>query len=148
MAFYQWHPARNFQTVQREMNRLFEDFFDSQSVENENVKSNWSPKVDIFDQGDDIVFIAELPGVSKENMKLSVNQGVLALSGEKPAPVLGDNECVHCAERFFGPFERKFTLPSNVDASKINADFQNGVLNIKLPKAEEAKPKEIQIQAE
>jgi len=148
MAIYHWKPLVDFYNIQREMNRMFDDYFHRSPEEESNITSKWTPNVDIVEEDQDIILIAELPGVTKDKIKLSVNNGVLTLSGEKPTPEVKDADCYHCSERFFGPFERKFSLPTTVNESKIKADFKDGVLRITLPKAEEAKPKEIQIAAE
>jgi HSP20 family protein len=148
MAIYRWRPGFDFYQMQREMNRLFDEFYHQAKGEEENVSSAWSPNVDIVEHDQEILLVAELPGVSKKDIKLSVSKGVLTLSGEKQAPELAKDDCLHCTERFFGPFERKFTLPITVAEDKIKADFKDGLLKISLPKAEETKPKEITIKAE
>lgn len=148
MAIYRWRPGLDFYQMQREMNRLFDEFYQQSKGEEEHVGATWSPNVDIVEHDQEILLVAELPGVSKKDIKLSVSKGVLTLSGEKPAPDLTKDDCYHCTERFFGTFERKFTLPTMVAEDKIKADFKDGLLKISLPKAEEAKPKEISILAD
>lgn len=148
MAIYRWRPGFDFYQMQREMNRIFDDFYRQAKGEETEETSGWSPNVDIIEHENEIVLVAELPGVSKQDIKLAVSNGVLTLSGEKQAPELAKDDCYHCTERFFGRFERKFTLPTTVADSKIKADFKDGVLKIVLPKAEEAKPKEIEIKAQ
>lgn len=146
MAHYQWRPGYDVYHVQREMNRLFEEFSKSENSTEENVEVKWSPKVDIAEHSDDILLVAELAGVSKDDISISVDKSVLTLSGTKVVPEDAEH-CFQCSERSFGPFERKFTLPTMVDDAKIKADFKDGVLSIVLPKAEMAKPREIAISA-
>ncbi|MCI0513229.1 Hsp20/alpha crystallin family protein [candidate division KSB1 bacterium] len=148
MAIYRWRPGYDLYDVQKEVNRLFEDFFSQRGEEGEQVRSTWNPQVDIVEHENEIVLLAELPGVSRDQVKVSVNNGVLTLSGEKKFRELGKDDCYHCAERASGPFERKFTLPTTIDEAKIKAEFKDGVLRVVLPKAEAAKPKEIAIKVE
>jgi len=149
MAIYRWHPSTDFDGLRNEMNRMFDNFF-SQSTSQDPLqrRNDWRPSVDILEHEDAIHLIAELPGVPKDKIKLATANGVLTLSGEKNTPEVKKSDCYHCSERFFGAFERKFSLPTNVDLNKIQADYHDGILKIKLPKTEEAKPKEISIQAE
>ena len=144
MTNYLWRPGYDVYHVQREMNRLFDDFFKSESGSGENREFKWSPSVDIAEHDNEILLVAELAGVSKDDISISVDKSVLTLSGSKPAPEY-EEHCFHCSERFFGPFERKFTLPTMEDDFKSKVDFKDGVLRITLPKAEAAKPREIKI---
>lgn len=145
MPIYRWRPMSDVYQVQKEMRRLFDHYFGSDWEEGEQVRATWNPLVDVVELDDEILLIAELPGVEKDNIKISVNNGVLNLSGEKKMSETEKNDCYHCSERFFGPFERVFNLPATVNESKIKADFKDGVLKIRLPKTESAKPHEIQI---
>ena len=146
MAYYHWRPEYDVYQVQREMNRLFDEYFNPEGDSDGNREVKWSPKVDIAEHSDDILLVAELAGVSKKDISISVDKSVLTLSGVKPVPE-DEEHSLQRSERFFGPFERKFTLPTMVDDSKIKADFKDGVLSIILPKAEAAKPREIAISA-
>ena len=148
MAIYRWRPGFDFSQMQREMNRIFDEYYHQSKGEEEPTGSAWRPNVDIVEHENEIVLVAELPGVSRKDIRLSVSKGVLTLGGEKQPPELAKDDCLHCTERFFGPFERKFTLPTTVAEEKIKADFKDGILKISLPKAEEAKPKEIEIKAD
>lgn len=145
MAIYRWRPTSDVYQMQKEMKRLFDEYFSADWEEGEPVRSTWNPLVDVFELENEILLVAELPGVEKENIKISVNNGVLSLNGEKKLPENTKSDCYHCSERFFGPFERVFNLPATVNETKIKADFKDGVLKISLPKAEAAKPREIQI---
>ncbi len=107
---------------------------------------NWAPPVDIVENEDGISVMAEIPGIAKEDIKLSVKEGVLTICGEKNQEKLGEKDKYYRNERMYGSFCRSFSLPSNVDANKIKANYKDGVLQIQLPKVEEAKPKEIAIE--
>jgi HSP20 family protein len=145
MAILRWRPAIDLPSIQREVNRLFDDFYGRVTEEGERYTRKWIPDVDILELENEIVLTAELPGVSKEDIKISVHDGELVLTGKKDAPAAEKSDCYHCSERYYGSFERKFTLSTKIDSAKIKAEFKDGVLKITLPKAEETKPKQIEI---
>jgi HSP20 family protein len=105
----------------------------------------WAPAVDIFEKGDDLVIRAEIPGVDKDDVDITVRNNSLTLRGERKREQEITEENSYRLERSYGNFVRSFTLPRTVDASRISARYSNGVLDIVLPKAEEAKPKKIEI---
>ena len=107
----------------------------------------WAPAVDIFERGDDLVFRAEVPGVNREDIDISVENGVLQFKGERKRESEVKDEDFHRVERSYGAFARSFSLTTTVDSAKVQATFKDGVLEIVLPKAETAKPKRIQIAA-
>jgi len=107
----------------------------------------WVPPVDIFQDKDNLVLRAEVPGVDKANIDVRVENGVLTLQGERKTDADLDDKNAFRRERIFGRFIRSFTLPTTVDASRITARYRDGVLEIVLPKAEAAKPKKVEIQA-
>ncbi len=113
--------------------------------EKENVDRSWVPAVDIFERGEETVVRAELPDVRKEDLDLKVENNVLTLRGEKRRDETVKQENYHRSERHYGSFTRSFKLPSTVDTSRIQARYENGVLEIVVPKAEEAKPKQIEV---
>ena len=113
--------------------------------EKDSVGRNWAPAVDIFERGEDTIVRAELPGVRKEDVDLKVENNVLTLRGEKRRDEAAEQEHYHRSERHYGSFTRSFKLPSTVDTSRIQARYENGVLEIVVPKAEEAKPKQIEV---
>jgi HSP20 family protein len=102
--------------------------------------------VDIFERGDTLVISVELPGVGSSDIDVRVENGVLTLQGQRRRSEEVDDKNAYRLERIFGTFSRSFTLPTTVDATKINARYKDGVLEVQLPKAEEAKPKKVQIQ--
>lgn len=144
MTVVRWRPMREMNALQREMNRMFDSFF-SEADEN-SMESTWYPSVDIKETGDHIEVYAELPGMKKEDINLSVRDNVLHISGDKKRREEEKDANFHRVERIYGTFSRSFTLPARVDMSKVNAVFKDGVLHLTLPKAEEEKPRQIEIQ--
>jgi len=150
MAIVRWRPAGDLLGIRDEMNRLFDDFFGSlpEKFGETAAEGMWMPAVDISETEHDLVMTAELPGVKKEDIKLSVQDNMLTIKGEKKKEKETKEENYHRVERAYGAFQRTFTLPAFVNASKIKATFNDGVLKVRLPKLEEAKTKEIPIVTE
>ena len=113
----------------------------------EDGRSSWSPAVDIFENGDDLVIRAELPGVNKNDIDVRSQDGSLVLRGERKREEEITDDNAYRLERSYGGFVRSFRLPETVDAARIGASYKDGVLEITLPKAEESKPKRIEINA-
>ena len=128
-----WSPFTEIASLHNEINRVF------------GTSSNWRPAVDFYEDANELVLKAELPGVNKEDLTLSLHEGVLSLAGERREEKSLENSEVHRSERFLGKFERRFTLPVPVEAAKVQASFKDGILTVTLPKAEEAKPKHIEV---
>jgi len=105
----------------------------------------WTPKLDMFDRGDRVIIKAELPGVNKEDIDLSVAGGILTIKGERKAEEEVEDEDYYCCERYRGSFYRAIQLPADVDTDKIEANYENGVLEINLPKVPEVTPKKISV---
>lgn len=149
MALIKWSPIRDLATeisdLQREINRMFDRFFRGFEDEEEVRLATWSPRVDISETDDEYIVRAEVPGVSKDDIKVTIKDNVLTISGEKKQEKEMKNENFHRVERVYGSFSRTFTLPGAVKVDKIEAKFKDGVLTIKLPKVEEAKAKEIEV---
>lgn len=103
------------------------------------------PAVDISETADELVLHAELPGLKKDQVKLTIEDGVLTISGEKKFASEQKEKDFHRVERRYGSFHRSFTLPNNIDASKAKAAFEDGILTVRLPKSEAAKPRQIDI---
>lgn len=150
-----WQPYSNMQRrgdlfgdlthIQQEMNRFFDEFFG----ENRRGLADgvWLPAVDVSENNDEFVVRAELPGMSHEDIEINIQENILTLKGEKKQEHKEEQENFHRLERSYGAFTRSFTLPANVKADDIKANFKNGVLEVAIPKAEEAKPKKIAISA-
>ncbi len=148
MALVPWEP--------REIKRLrdlFEDFFDFELMPESRRLSRkrlmegevWSPLVDIIDKKDHILVKAELPGIDKKDIKISIGENVLTIKGEKKEEKEVKKEDYYCCESAYGAYSRTIDLPIEVDKNKSKATFKNGILEISLPKKEETKPKEIEI---
>ncbi len=148
MPMVRWEPFHNLVTIQDRMNRIFDDAFRGQRGSAEDdwaLGGNWAPAVDIFEQGDNIVLKAELPGIDAKDVDIRVENNVLTLRGERRFETDVKRESCHRVERAYGTFSRSFTLPNVVDTEKIKADYKDGVLQVTLPQKEEAKPKQISI---
>jgi HSP20 family protein len=132
--------------MREEMERLFREFFRPGDGEEATwMRGNWAPPVDIYETDEAFVLKAELPGFSKEDVQIELHGNRLTLRGERKHDTEAKEEQYHRLERAYGRFERVFWLPATVDAEKIKASFTNGVLELRLPKSEAAKPKRIAI---
>jgi HSP20 family protein len=149
MALIRWtDPFRDIAVLQDRMNRVFGDFLERSPSREEGLESGtWLPSVDIYETKDAIRVRAELPGLDKEAVHVEVKDGVLTLRGERKFEREVKEENYHRIERAYGTFHRSFTLPSSVDAEKVTARMKDGVLEVDLPKKEQAKPKQITIAA-
>jgi HSP20 family protein len=141
-----WDPFRDFLSIQRDMNRLFSDTMSSREAAPVSRSETWAPPVDVHESAAGFTIAVELPGVKKEDIQLELKDESLTLRGERKAE-RDVKEGVHRIERVYGPFHRSFNLPSSIDTSAVKASFRDGVLEITLPKAEEAKPRQISIAA-
>ena len=126
------------------MNRMFRNFFNEEDWPG--FASNWAPAVDVSEKDDSVFVRAEIPGMSKDDIKLTVHDGTFTISGEKQQEKTDEKENYYRTERSFGSFCRTFSLPSTIQADKIKANYKDGILMVTLPKVEEAKPKEIAIE--
>jgi HSP20 family protein len=146
MALIRWDPFREMSSLQERMNRLMSDFRTrSPFGEEEMAQGSWIPAVDIYETKESIVLNVELPGVTKEDIALEVKDSTLTIKGEKKLEKNVTEENFYRMERSYGSFTRAFTLPSTVQQDKVKAKFRDGILEIMLPKAEEAKPKQIKV---
>jgi HSP20 family protein len=140
-------PFENFQTLRRLNSALDEAFanWPFQQEENGSITSAWYPACDVFEDKEAVKIVAELPGVKPEDVKLSLENNLLTIRGEKKQEAEERSERVHRYERSYGAFERGFVLPSTVDGDKISAEYQNGILTVIVPKVERARPREIPV---
>jgi len=130
-----------------ELNRLLTDVFGALDWQpRDSVLGAWMPAVDVLEENDGIRILAELPGVKPEDVKISVENNVLTIRGTKDQVAEEKMKRVHRYERTYGAFERTFALPATVDAGRIKATYEHGVLSVFLPKMEQAKPREIQVE--
>ncbi len=153
MAIMRWRQPElptfpsDILNIQREINRMFDSFFRSGREEEGQsmLPSAWTPATDVAEHDNEYVVRLELPGVKKDDVKITMRENVLTISGEKRQEKETGEASHHRVERVYGSFQRSFTLPTNVKADRIDAEYKDGVLNITLPKAEEAKPKQIEV---
>lgn len=138
-----WSPFRDLINMQREVGRVFDNLFSDN--EGSLVVSEWSPRVDITEHADSYVIKAEMPGVNKNDVKITLHENVLSIRGEKKQEKEEKDANYHRVERSYGTFERQFALPTGVKSDKIDASYKDGILTIMLPKVEEAQPKEIEV---
>ena len=140
-----WNPAGNFASVQDELNRVMQDVFGRSFRTEDTGAVLWQPPVDIEEQPDQYTLHLELPGMRLEDIKITIEDNRLVVRGEKSRTVEQKNATYHRLERVYGTFERSFTLSHAVKSEKIEATYRDGVLEVAVPKAEEAKAREIQI---
>lgn len=144
MSIIKYDPFRELRSLQDEMNRLFLSNV-SRGDDRELARGAWSPSVDIFENKDNLVIEAELPGMKAEDVNVSIENNVLTLHGERRFEKKDEGDNFHRVERSYGSFTRSFTLPPTVSSENVNAEFENGVLKLTLAKREEAKPRRIEI---
>ncbi len=147
MAIVRWDPFQDLAALQDRMNRIFEQTLSRFRGDREGlIAGAWAPAVDIYETPDSVVLKAELPGLSTNDIDIQVRDNVLTLKGERRLEKEVKEENYLRVERAYGSFQRAFTLPAAIQADKIRAVFKDGVLEVNIPKAEEAKPKQIKIE--
>ncbi|MFL5870101.1 MAG: Hsp20/alpha crystallin family protein [Solirubrobacterales bacterium] len=144
MALIRWEPSREVDTLQTEVNRVFDAFFGSGPGTR---VRRWVPAMDLVETDDQLVLRADLPGLTRDDVELEVKDGVLTVSGERKAEHEEKSEGYYRVERAFGRFSRSLTVPDGVDAESITADFKDGVLEVRIPKPAERQPQRIAIGA-
>lgn len=147
MSIIKYDPFRELRSLQDEMNRLFLSNY-SRGSEEGFTSGAWSPKVDIFENKENLVIEAELPGMKREDVDVSIENNILTLRGERKFEKNDDGDNYHRVERSYGSFTRSFTLPQTVTAEGAIADFKNGILRVQLLKREETKARKIEITGE
>ena len=147
MALIRWEPVAELGTIQNEMNRLFNTFFDQPHPTGRNggAGRRWIPAMDLIESGAHYVLRADLPGLSDEDVNVQLEDNVLTISGERKAEHETQQEGYYRLERAFGGFARSLTLPEGVDPAGVQAHFDRGVLEIRIPKPEAKKPRHVQI---
>ena len=144
-----WEPFRELINMRDRMDRLFQDYPGRSWPEEEALaKDIWNPPVDVFETKDSLVLKADLPQVNKEDVDISVDGNLLTIRGERKREKEVNEKDYYRMERSYGTFSRSFTLPGTVNAEKIEASFEGGVLSVTLPKKEESKPKQIKVKVE
>jgi HSP20 family protein len=146
MTLVRWSdPLREFAQLQDRINRVFNDAY-GRSDEGLMTAGSWVPPVDIFQNGDhELVLKAELPDINREDIDITVENNTLTIKGEKKFSAEVKEDSFHRIERRYGTFSRSFSLPQTVDTGKVGADYRNGVLTVRLPLRDEAKPRQVKI---
>ena len=148
MTMVRWDPYREFAQMQDRLNRVFADAYGGRQGSDEGLMTSgtWVPPVDIYQNGDqELVLKAELPDMNREDIDITVDNGTLTIRGEKKLSSDVKEEQFHRIERRYGTFSRSFSLPQTVDPGKVAADYKQGVLTVRLPLREEAKPRSIKV---
>lgn len=145
MNIVKYDPFRELRSIQDEMTRLFTGMAPSGFDRDEVRYGAWNPNVDIFEEKDNLVLEAELPGMKREDFELTIENNVVTLKGDRRFEKKTEGENYHRVERSYGSFTRSFTLPQNVTADGASADFDNGLLRVTFPKREETKARKIEI---
>jgi HSP20 family protein len=145
MALVRWDPARELDTLQGEMNRLFSSFFDTPTPGNGTAARRWIPAMDLVETDDHFVLKADLPGVAESDVNIVFENNVLTVSGERRTEHEAKKDGYYRLERTMGSFSRSLTLPEGIDADAVGAKFDDGVLEVRIPKPAEAKPRRVQI---
>jgi HSP20 family protein len=149
MAMIRWEPVGELHSIQTEMNRLFNTLFDSPGAAGDASPTTrrWIPAMDLVESAEDFVLRADLPGVSEDDVNIEFENDVLTISGERTAEHETNEEGYYRVERAFGAFSRSLTLPDGVDPDSVQAQFDRGVLEIRIPKPEQRKPRKVTISA-
>jgi HSP20 family protein len=149
MALVRWEPVRELHSLQQEMNRLFGSFFDAPSSSggagNGGSVRQWIPAMDLVETKEHFILRADLPGLAEGDVKVELEDNVLSVSGERRAETTEEREGYYRIERASGRFARSLTLPDGVDAAGIQAQFHDGVLEVRVPKPAERKPQRVAI---
>jgi HSP20 family protein len=146
MTIVRWEPLRELGALQSEMNRLFSTVFDQPGGNGgTGPMRRWMPAMDLLETGDHFVLRADLPGMSESDVNIELEDGTLTISGERRSEHEEKEEGYYRVERAFGSFSRSLTLPKGVDPEAVTAAFDRGVLEVRIPKPEERKPRRIEI---
>ena len=145
MSIIRWEPLRELSSLQNEVNRLFNTVVDAPVADSGERMRRWMPAMDLVEDQDAFVLRADLPGMRQEDVSIEFEDNVLTLSGERRSEHEERKEGFHRVERAFGSFSRTLTLPKGIDPEAISASFDNGVLEVRIPKPEESKPRRISI---
>jgi HSP20 family protein len=146
MALIRWEPARELGSLQSEMNRLFNTFFEPPAGgANGASLRRWAPAMDVVETDEHFILRADLPGLSEEDVSIELEDNVLTVAGERKAEHEDRKEGYYRVERAFGSFARSLTLPEGVDPDAVAASFDRGVLEVRIPKPEERKPRKVNI---
>ena len=144
MAIVRWDPVRELDSLQSDMNRMFDGFFQSRTG-NGSGRRRWIPAMDLAETEDHLVLRADLPGLTEDDVDIEIKDGVLTVTGERKAEHEEKSEGYYRVERAFGSFSRSLSLPQGIDASAVSASFDRGVLEVRIPKPAERKATRVEI---
>jgi HSP20 family protein len=143
MALVRWEPTREVDSLQSEVNRLFDSFFGGPGKGT--AARRWVPAMDLMETEDHLVLKADLPGLDRDDVSIEIKDGVLTVSGERKTENEERGDGYYRVERAFGGFSRSLTLPRGIDADRVSAEFDKGVLEVRIPKPEEQKAHRVEI---
>jgi HSP20 family protein len=146
MALARWEPARELTSLQTDMNRLFNSFLDTTTAGNGDTARRWIPAMDVVETDEHFVLKADLPGLAEDDVHVEVEDNVLTVSGERKAEHEDKRDGYVRVERSYGSFRRSLSLPEGVDPEAVSATFDKGVLEVRIPKPEQRKPRRVAIQ--
>lgn len=149
-AVVRWNPFREMDQFRREMDELFNRFFEWRPMAMATSEFEFSPALDVYETPEEFVVFVTAPGVSEKDLHVELSNGTLTVSGERKALIEGENVQAHYVSRLggYGKFTVNYTLPAAIDENKVKAVYKNGVLEVRLPKAESAKPKSVKVEFE
>lgn len=145
MALVRWEPARELDTLQTDLDRVFDTFFGGRT--GNGATRRWTPAMDLVETDDHLVLKADLPGLDADDVEIEVKDGVLTVTGERKTEHGDSSNGYHRVERAYGRFSRSLSLPAGVDSDQVQAEFDKGVLEVRIPKPAERKPHRVQIGA-
>lgn len=145
MTITRWNPFAELINMQERMDRLFGDTYLKPALGNRGVGKEWAPAVDIYEDADGVLIKAELPEMAMKDIDVRIEDNTLSIKGERKLEREDKIDNYHRIERYYGSFNRSFTLPSTVDQEKVKASYDRGVLRISLPRKEDTKPRKIKI---
>jgi HSP20 family protein len=148
VTIVRWEPLRELSSLQNEVNRLFDTVFDAPRGGNGGGLRRWMPPMDLLETDEHFVLRADLPGLKEDDVRIEVEDSTLTVSGERRSEHEANGEGYHRVERSFGSFSRSLTLPKGVDPEGVSARFERGVLEVRIPKPEERKPRRVAIGVE
>jgi len=146
MTLVRWNPFYELKKLSDSINQLFDENYLTEGEKGSGLSlTSWSPSTDIYETKDEYVFKIEVPGMNKDDVKVEFTEDTLTIKGERKEDKEIKKENFHRIERFFGSFQRSFTLPKNIDEKKIKAELKDGILELRVPKVEKSKTKAIPI---
>lgn len=145
MSLTRWNPRRDMMSLRNEMNRLFEQAFEGGSLGPWQSSTNWGLALDVAENDDAFVVTASVPGMKPDDLDITITNNVLTIKGEYKSDETIEEEQYHLRERRYGSFGRSISLPVTVDADAVDAQYEDGVLTLTVPKMEEAKPRRIAV---